>query len=113
MDNPDGDQWADLDAEMNAIGESPPDVEMPLPAAVPAPAPVAIPQPLSLFNYGAAPTGPAVLLESKNGNIVATPKTDKVNCRIDAIEFSAYAMDFERHGSTAGLKYVWESSSAM
>ena len=107
MDDPDGDPFADLDAEMNAVGESPPDTEMPLqdadmplpdaemplPAAVPTPVSVARPRPLSLFNYGAAPSPPVILLESKNGNIVAIPKKSTVNDCIDVSEFRAYAMD--------------------
>ena len=60
MDNPEGDPFADLDAEMNAIGESPPDAEMPAPAEIPAPPPVVLPPPDSLFNYGAAPVAQKV-----------------------------------------------------
>ena len=114
MDVPEGDPFADLDTEMNAVGDSPPDAEMPLPdaemplpVAVPVPVPVAPPPPpLSLFNYGAAPPPPVILLESKYGNIVPIPKTNYVNDRINASEFSVLAMDFERHGSPAGLKYA-------
>ena len=115
MDTPDGDPFADLDAEMNAVGETPPDVEMPLPdemtlpATVPlvlAPVPVAPPQPFSLFNYGAAPAVPKVWLESLNGNLVSIPRTAKVNCSVDGSEFRDYAMDFDRHGTPAGLKYA-------
>ena len=49
---------------------------------------------------------PMVLLESKNGNIVSIPKKDSVNDSTDVSEFSAYAMDFERHDSPAVLKYA-------
>ena len=101
MDNPDGDPFADIDAEMNAVGDSPPDAEMPLIA------PVAVPGPLpNLFNYGAAPVAPKVLLESKNGNLVATPKTNKVNACIDVGDFSSHALEFDRHESAAGLRYA-------
>ena len=69
MDDAEGDPFADLDAEMDAVGDTPPDVEMPLPVAVPPPAPEALPPPSnSLFNYGPAPSSPMVLLESKTGN---------------------------------------------
>ena len=108
MDNPEGDPFADLDAEldaeMNAIGESPPDADMPAPAEIPAP--VALLAPNSLFNYGAAPVGSTVLLESKDGNILKTPKTKKVNDSIETGEFSTYAMEFDRHLHPAGLKYA-------
>ena len=108
MDDPDGDAFADLDAEMDAVGDSPPDAEMPVPMAVQipvaVPVPVALPLPVSLFNYGAAPTAITILMETKNGNVAKTPKTSKVNDIIDASEFVAYALDFERHGSPAGLK---------
>ena len=106
MDNPEGDPFADLDAEMNAIGESPPDVEMPVPAEIPAPLPVAIPPQDSLFNYGEAPSAPKILLQSKYGDSLEIPPTEKINDDISTCEFSACAMEFNRHGSPVGLKYA-------